>query len=74
MHIHLIADATEIARRRRLLPTGTLVEAWADLAEPGLFWIGEGARQLLDSVGDPMVPRLSVARAWVRIHASATSG
>ena len=48
----LVADAGEIAKRRRLVPAGRLVEAWPDLYAKGEFWMGEEAKALLDAAGD----------------------
>jgi hypothetical protein len=58
--IHLLVDGGEIAARRRLLARGQVVEAWADHHEGGLVWVGDESKALLDAVGTPVVPRLSV--------------
>ena len=54
--IHLIAGSIEIARRRRLVPAGHLVEAWQDLRIPDRFWVGDEAKALLDATGAPCLP------------------
>lgn len=66
--LYLVAGAADIAERRQRLPRGTLVETWPDLSVPGTFWIGEEARQLLDSIGTPLTPRLRVDATLVRIY------
>jgi hypothetical protein len=66
--IHLIEATPEIARRRSALPPGTLVEAWPDLTQPGVAWTGDEAKRLLDSVGPPIPPRLSVDGDLIRIY------
>jgi hypothetical protein len=66
--IHLVEATADIARRRSALPPGTLVEAWPDLVEPGLAWIGDEAKKLLDSVGPAVMPKLSVDGQWIRIY------
>ena len=58
--LYLVADAGEIARRRRLVPAGRLVEAWPDLHTKGEFWMGEDAKALLDATGDPLRPKLEL--------------
>src|SRR6202795_2314056 len=57
--IYLIAGSAEIARRRRLVPPGHLVEAWQDLRIPDRFWVGDEANSLLDATGGPPPPELS---------------
>jgi hypothetical protein len=66
--IHLIEAAPEIARRRGALPPGTLIEVWPDLIQSGVSWVGDEAKQLLDSVGSPIPPKLSVDGDWIRIY------
>ena len=58
--IHLIAGSAEIARRRRLVPPGRLVEAWQDLRIPDRFWVGDEAKALLDATGVPLPAELSL--------------
>ena len=57
--LYLVPDAGEIARRRKLVPPGHLVEAWPDLYAAGEFWMGQTSKDLLDAVG----PALPVARS-----------
>jgi hypothetical protein len=66
--IHLIDVTPEIAKRRSALPAGTLLEAWPDLAQPGVVWVDDESKQLLDSVGVPLRPRLSIDGDWIRIY------
>jgi hypothetical protein len=64
----LVADAGEIAKRRRLVPAGRLVEAWPDLYAKGEFWMGEEAKALLDATGDPLPPKLELEAASVPLY------
>lgn len=66
--VHLVADASEVARRRKLLPPGRLLEAWPDLYVSGQAWIGDDARALLDEAGSPMPVALSIDAAAVPIY------
>jgi hypothetical protein len=66
--IHLIEASPEIARRRNALPRGALVEAWPDLVQPGVAWVGDEAKRLLDSVGTPIPATLSIDGNWIRIY------
>lgn len=65
--IHLIAGSAEIARRRRLVPAGRLVEAWQDLRIPDRFWVGDEAKALLDATGAPLPAELSLDDDRVQI-------
>jgi hypothetical protein len=58
--IHLIAGSAEIARRRRLVPAGRLVEAWRDLRLPDRFWVDDEAKSLLDATGVPLLAEVSL--------------
>jgi hypothetical protein len=60
--LHLVADASEVASRRKLLPPGRLLEAWPDLYATGQAWIGDDARVL------PMPLALSIDAASVPIY------
>ena len=66
--LYLVADAGEIAKRRRLVPAGRLVEVWPDLYTRGEFWMGEDAKALLDATGDPIRPKLELEGAAVPIY------
>lgn len=66
--IHLIQATPEIVRRRAALPRGTLVEAWLDLTQPEVAWVGQEAKRLLDSVGSPIPPKCSIDGELVRIY------
>jgi len=66
--IFLVGDSVEIARRRKLVPGGSFVEAWPDLHVRGDAWIGEGSKALLDAPGDPLPARLSVDGAHVPVY------
>lgn len=66
--VHLISDGAELARRRKLVPAGSVVEAWPDLDVPGHFWLGEASKALLDAVGEPLAPKLSVDGSRVPVY------
>lgn len=67
-HLYRIAGGEEIARRRALLPPGTAIEAWVDLYASGVFWLGEQSKTLLDSVGEPVAPQLTLPADQVRVY------
>jgi hypothetical protein len=58
--IHLISDGPEIARRRKLVPAGRLVEVWPDLGLADHFWVGDESKSLLDAGGAPIPSRLAL--------------
>src|SRR5207248_9305102 len=58
--LHLLADGEEIARRRALAPKDRVIEAWADLHLPGLYWLGDQSKATLDSLGPPLTAQLSI--------------
>ena len=66
--LHLVGDGEEIARRRKLLPKGSVVEAWPDFSTVGRFWIGDASRELLDSVGPPLLVALWLDGAILPIY------
>jgi hypothetical protein len=66
--IVMVADGPEIARRRKLVPPGRLVEVWADLYTAGHFWLGESSRTLLDGVGPPLEAALIIEASAVPIY------
>jgi hypothetical protein len=45
-----------------------LIEVWPDLHAPGEFWVGEGAKALLDEAGAPLAARLALDAASVSIY------
>ena len=47
--VHLLADAAEVAKRRKLAPASRLLEAWPDLYVAGRAWVGDEARRLLEA-------------------------
>lgn len=66
--LHALPDAGEVARRRRRLPPGRLLEAWPDLYVAGQAWVGDQARALLEEAGGPLPVTLSVDAAAVPIY------
>ena len=60
--LYFMTDGTEMVRRRPLVPKGSVVEAWPDMAgERGTFWVGEDSKTLLDAAGEaPMAVKLTL--------------
>lgn len=66
--LYLVAAGEEIARRRARLPTGSVIEAWADLYCPGSFWLGGESKALLDSVGEPVPVELGLPASSIAVY------
>ena len=66
--LHALSDASEVARRRKLLPPGRLLEAWPDRYIAGQAWVGDEARALLEEAGGPLSIILSVDAAAVPVY------
>jgi len=66
--LYLTTEKDEIARRRGLVPKGEVVEAWADLVEPGALWLGEASKALLERAGTPLAVRLSLPADSVAVY------
>ena len=60
--LYFVHDGVEMVRRRSRVPTGAVVEAWADMAVgAGTFWVGEESKALLDAAGEqPMAAQIAV--------------
>jgi hypothetical protein len=58
--LYFMHDGVEMVRRRSRVPTGAVVEAWADMTVgAGTFWVGEDSKALLDAAGEqPMAAQL----------------
>jgi hypothetical protein len=52
--IYRVDDGPGLRQRQRALPKGTVAEVWADVFEPGTFWISEATKQRLEEVGGPL--------------------
>ena len=65
--MYLLGDGPEIARRRPLVPAGTLVEAWPDLYVKGEFWAGERTKRLLDEVGGALPAKLALDASGIAV-------
>ncbi len=66
--VYLVAARDEIARRRPLLPKGSVIEAWPDREVAGLFWMGETSKTLLESVGPPIPAQQSLPLDSVAVY------
>ncbi len=66
--IYLVSEAQEIARRRKLVAPGLIVEAWQDLYVPGEFWVGEDSKGYLDGAGTPLAYALAVDAEAVGVY------
>jgi hypothetical protein len=55
--LYFLTDGGEMVRRRGLVPKGSVVEAWPDMAVGGgTFWVGEESKTLLDAAGEAPLP------------------
>ena len=66
--LYLIAGGGEITRRRPLVAAGRPIEAWPDLHTKGEFWMGEGAKTLLDATGEPLQAKLKLEAEAVLVY------
>ena len=66
--LYLSTAKDEIARRRALVPTGQVVEAWPDLVEPGALWLGDESKALLERDGPPIPVRLALPTDRVEVY------
>ena len=66
--LYLVADGTEIARRRRLMAPGIFVEVWGDLYDAGHFWMGEQTKGYLDGMGPPLAAKLMLDPDAVSVY------
>ncbi len=67
--LYFVHDGNDMVRRRALVPKGSVVEAWADMAVGGgTFWVGEDGKTLLDAAGEqPMTAQLAIPAEAVAI-------
>lgn len=65
--IYRIDDGRAVRERQRSLPAGTVAETWPDVFEPGIFWISEITKGLLDGVGGPLMPSAVVDSSRIGI-------
>ncbi len=49
--IYRIDDGRAVRERQHALPRGTVVEAWLDVFQPGVFWVSETTKRLLLEIG-----------------------
>ena len=68
MSLYLVEGKDEVVRRRARVPTGHVVEAWADQQQPGAFWLGEESKRLLDAVDAPLPAALTLPDESVPIY------
>lgn len=66
--VHLLTDAADVARRRKLASPGRLLEVWPDLYTRGHAWVGEEARRLLETAGGAPAGTLSLDAAAVPVY------
>jgi hypothetical protein len=65
--IYRIDDGKAVRERQRALPRGTVVEAWLDVFDPGVFWLSEATKRLLDGSGPPLAASAVVEGGRVSI-------
>ncbi len=66
--LYLVTDGAEIARRRKLVAPGVLVEVWGDLYEAGSFWMGERTKGYLDGARPPLAQKLILDPEAVSVY------
>jgi len=66
--LHLLGDGEEITRRRGLASKARVIEAWPDLHIRGLFWLGDESKTILDDLGPPLIPQLSIPADVVPVY------
>ncbi len=66
--LYLIGQGTELAERRKRLPSTHYVEIWPDLFLPGTFWISEETKMFLEEGQEPLTPLWSLAGERVPIY------
>jgi hypothetical protein len=66
--VHLLTDAADVAKRRKVAPSGRLLEAWPDLYTAGHSWVGDEARLLLETAGGALSVALSLDAAAVPVY------
>jgi hypothetical protein len=52
--IYRVDDGPDLRQRQRALPKGTVAEVWPDVFTPGMFWVGEATKHLLEKAGGPL--------------------
>ena len=67
--VYFLHDGSDMIKRRALVPRGSVVEAWADVAVGGgTFWVGEDSKALLDAAGaEPMAAQLAIPAEAIAI-------
>ena len=58
--IYRIDDGRAVRERQHALPRGTVVEAWLDVFQAGVFWVSETTKRLLDATGPPLTASAAV--------------
>jgi hypothetical protein len=66
--LHALSDTSEVAKLRKLVPPGRLLEVWPDLYVAGQAWVGDEARALLEAAGGVLPVALSVDAAAVPVY------
>lgn len=65
--IYRIDDGRAVRERQHALPRGAVVEAWLDVFQPGVFWVSETTKRLLDGLGPPLAAGASVDRGRISL-------
>lgn len=65
--IYRVDDGPGLRERQRALPKGTVAEVWPDVFAPGMFWISEATKELLEGVGGPLRPSAVVESSRILI-------
>jgi hypothetical protein len=65
--IYRIDNGKAVRERQRALPRGTVVEAWLDVFQAGVFWVSEATKRLLDGAGSPLASSASVEGSLISV-------
>ena len=65
--IYRIEDGRTVRERQKALPPGTVVEAWLDVFQPGVFWVSETTKQLMENIGPPLTISATVEATRIPI-------
>jgi hypothetical protein len=65
--IYRIDNGKAVRERQRALPRGTVAEAWLDVFQPGVVWVSEATKRLLDAPGPPLASSAIVEGARISI-------
>lgn len=65
--IYRVDDGPGLRQRQRALPSGTVAEVWPDVFTPGMFWISEATKHVLEKAGGPLRSSVLVESSCILI-------